>query len=146
VLIEEGSRRPDALDAGSDTVTVTVTQNAGERPTAFALRAMRQVLALEQSGRNIACSHLLQATRCDPEVAGARLLIARGLITHAASFGCGAPELLLRAHGRSQLAVQHSLPCWMAALGLGSCGLDSCGLDSCGLGSCGLGSCGLGDA
>jgi hypothetical protein len=115
VLLEEGAGRWfDSLDADSD--TVTVVQSAAERPMAFALRAVQQILAIEQSGRNIGCAHLLVAPRCDPEVTAARLLIARGLITHAASLGSGASELLLRAHRRSHCELQRSLPCWLDAL------------------------------
>jgi hypothetical protein len=117
VLIEEGTRGLEAsgpLDAGDQ--TVVVVQNAAERATAFALRAVQEILALELSGRSIGCTLLLLAPRFDPEVMAARLLIARGLITHSASIGSCASELLLRAGCPSPPDLQDSLPSLMDAL------------------------------
>jgi hypothetical protein len=119
VLVEQGTR---ALDApGGDADAVRVVQSSTERPTAFALRAVRRVLAIEQSGRSIGSTSFLLAPRFDPEVTAARLLIARGLITHSASVGGEASELLLRAAFPSPHDLQQSLPSLMDAL-LGEAG------------------------
>jgi hypothetical protein len=92
VLVEAGTRWLATADVGND--AVEVVQSAAERPTAFAVRAVREILDIELSGGAIGSALLLWAPRVDPEITAARLLIARGLITHAASTRSGTSESL----------------------------------------------------
>ncbi|MEO8185291.1 MAG: hypothetical protein ABI895_41315 [Deltaproteobacteria bacterium] len=117
VLIEEGTSgfdAPSPTDAGAP--TVVVAQSPAEPPGAFAIRAVRRVLDLELSGLSIDCTLLLLSPRFDPEAMAARLMIARGLITHSASMGSRSSELLLRAGCPSPFDLRYSLPSLMDAL------------------------------
>lgn len=115
VLIENGARWLDARDA--DSAAVHVVQSAAEPPAAFALRALREILAIEQSGRSLGRTVLYLAPCFDSEVTAARLLIVRGLITHFASVGvAGSSELLLRAGRPPPSDLQQGLPGLMATM------------------------------
>jgi len=117
VLIEEGTSGFDTANPtdGNDP-TVVVAQKPDEPPSAFAMRAVRRVLDLEMSGLSIGCTLLLLSPRFDPEAMAARLMIARGLITHSASMGSRSSELLLRAGRPSPFDLRYSLPSLMDAL------------------------------
>ena len=107
---DEHSRR----DAGAP--TVRLEQDPLERPKTFALRTVKGILALEQSGMGIDAAILLLAPRFDAETTAARLIIARGLITHCRSLGLGASELLIRAGSPSPGELRASLAHLLDAL------------------------------
>jgi hypothetical protein len=75
--------------------TVLVAQNDGEQRMDFAARVVRRILALERDEREVSRVLLLLAPELDADVTGARLLIARALITHAATLQGGPAEVVL---------------------------------------------------
>lgn len=98
VVAEDGTSGLEAHappDGGHQ--TVVIAQGPGERPAELALRAVRRILALEQAERSVERMIVLLGPRFDAEATGARLLLARTLMTHSAITNGGSSELLLSA-------------------------------------------------
>jgi hypothetical protein len=98
VLAEEGTSGLEAHappDGGHQ--TVVIAQGPSEPPPELALRAVRRILALEQAHRSVERMIVLLAPRFDREATGARLLVARALMTHSAVTNGGTSELLFSA-------------------------------------------------
>jgi hypothetical protein len=86
VVVETGASDVDASAApAAGEQTIVIAQIWLERPLAFARRTVEQILALELQGRSIESTIFVWAPRSDPEATEARLLLARGLVTHSAS-------------------------------------------------------------
>jgi hypothetical protein len=95
VVMEEGTARLEshAPPDGSEQ-TMVLAPSPGEGPLALSLRAIRRMLALEQSRRSIRLMVMILAHRFDREAMNARLLLARSLMAHAAPREGGSVLLL----------------------------------------------------
>jgi hypothetical protein len=97
VVVEEGTAHlaSHAPPDGSEQ-TLVLAPSPSERPLVLYTRAIRRMLALEQSKRSIRRVVMILAHRFDREAMNARLLMARTLISHATT-RAGCSELVLCA-------------------------------------------------
>ena len=110
VVAEEGTSGLEAHappDGGNQ--TVVIAQGPSERPAELALRAVRRILALEQAQRSVEQMIVLLGPRFDAEATGARLLLARTLMTHSAITNGGSSELLLSANNTPWPSLKEEL-------------------------------------
>jgi len=107
VVVEDGalgfeSRVPP--DDGEE--TLVIAQTSGELPANLVIRVASRIGALERSGRKIGRAILLVGNRQDAQVAAARWVIARALLSHL--LARGGSELVLDAD-RAEGAVRNEL-------------------------------------
>lgn len=88
VIVESGSAGLGVY-AGIDDPAILVSIAQAEEETAvnFALRVVQVILQLERASQSIERAVLLLGRGCEPGTAGARLTIARALITHSVTAG-----------------------------------------------------------
>lgn len=117
VVIEDGLRalgpyiKPDGGDE-----TVILRQWNGERPLAFAHRAIRRIATIERSGGSVGRATLLMAPRTDHESAASRHLLARALAAHARAVPVASSEFVFAAPGEAPAALCSELIALVEAL------------------------------
>lgn len=89
--------------------TVLIPRSPTEQLSEFAVRAVRRILALERHRETIRLTIMLLTRQFDAAAVTARLLLARTLMTHAASADHRNSRLVLGVHGDQDDEVRNGL-------------------------------------
>lgn len=109
LLLKELGSSP-LTSGGSDEFdeTLVIVQTPGERPAAFARRAVERMGALARSGRRVDVARVMTGTHHDPESKAARRLVTLTVVDHAKARG-GISELVLDGAAKGGAEIHEQL-------------------------------------
>jgi hypothetical protein len=108
LVVAEGGTSSEMLAAVPEAgglPELVVAQTQGERPMDFAVRVIRHILSIERDHRQVSGTVMHFGPNSTAEIAAARHLVARALITHAVSLGADLGDVTTAAIELPQMGV-----------------------------------------